>query len=696
MTLPDPKSYTPLTERQRKTIAATGGNQPLLSNRLKQGREIRSIPVVKAGAAPDPTDPAKAITDARLPHEMAIAGGTVIPANGYLVLARGKEAGAGVRNVTAEKNTVKDDVATTNVKLSTAELLYNVKYEVGFPYPGDDLANYFRTGATIQLIYNDIATTGTTGKRKDADGANKKTGYIGFKDDATVALGDVVISEIMWGRDDNAIGKDDAPNPVFSQWIELHNTTDAAISIDANEWHLVFGTSTSFSAGTVVDTVGNNPSTDPSTGYWPVEVGQSATPIGNTGRYTDTVSMYRAITAAGEVQDGEAQGSWLESALPPINALLGTVGTPGAASPAYVKMVTMDTDDEDEEDEVVTPPAPPATAADIMISEIMVASDGGRFPQWIELTNQSTGAVSLAGWSVVIENDPADDDVIGSSLSIDIGDVEVGVDKDGDPESVLIVSKTTERNSGVGTGKGDLRADRIVDAQSQLSPEAAKYTFLSEMGFMISLMPPQTTGVTTYGNIVGNLGEGWEIPMAEADRSSIIRREMGVTGNEIMGTDAAGWVLASETMLDGAYRDTFYGHRDDAGTPGFDAGGALPVELSKFNAGRDRLTGQVMITWETQSELNNAGFFIKRSEQLNGKFVVVNPTMIAGAGTTAEKQSYTYTDATAKPNVLYYYQIEDVSLDGNRQTLTRAHRLKGHIGAAGKVTTKWGELKSQE
>ena len=51
------------------------------------------------------------------------------------------------------------------------------------------------------------------------------------------------------------------------------------------------------------------------------------------------------------------------------------------------------------------------------------------------------------------------------------------------------------------------------------------------------------------------------------------------------------------------------------------------------------------------------------------------------------------TDTTAQPNVVYYYQIEDVSLDGNRQTLTRGIRLKGYIGAAGKATTLWGELK---
>ena len=70
--------------------------------------------------------------------------------------------------------------------------------------------------------------------------------------------------------------------------------------------------------------------------------------------------------------------------------------------------------------------------------------------------------------------------------------------------------------------------------------------------------------------------------------------------------------------------------------------------------------------------------------------------MIQGAGTTSEKQFYTYTDTTAQPNVVYYYQIEDVSLDGNRQTLTNGTRLKGHIGAAGKLTTLWGDLKTSQ
>ena len=176
-------------------------------------------------------------------------------------------------------------------------------------------------------------------------------------------------------------------------------------------------------------------------------------------------------------------------------------------------------------------------------------------------------------------------------------------------------------------------------------------------------------------------------------RSSLIRREMDAAGMATMGTEANGWVLASSTSLITG-QQSYYGDDEDSGTPGHDAGGPLPVELSHFRPARDKQTGAVVITWSTQSELNNAGFFIKRSQQRDGEFKVINAAMIAGAGTTSEKQMYTYTDTTAQPNVVYYYQIEDVSLDGQRQLLTHGTRLKGHVGAAGKATTLWGELKT--
>ena len=146
-------------------------------------------------------------------------------------------------------------------------------------------------------------------------------------------------------------------------------------------------------------------------------------------------------------------------------------------------------------------------------------------------------------------------------------------------------------------------------------------------------------------------------------------------------------------MVKGA---TYFGQRGDVATPGFRTGGPLPVSLSSFRPVRDQATGEVVIRWITQSELNNAGFNILRSETKKGEFKVVNVKgIIAGHGTTSEKHVYEWTDTTAKPNVVYYYQIEDVSLDGNRTLLTTT-RLRGHVSAAGKVTTTWGDLKNRD
>ena len=588
-----------------------------------------------------------------------IGGGLVIPSGGYLVLARGAAADSGVRAVGANKYKDNDDRARAD-NLTEIDFKYNVVESFAFPAAAADLQNFFRNGGTISLGYSDVALTST--------GKNKLTGYHGSRSDAdllaldppeTIAAGSVVISEIMWGRD----GTD-----TKSQWIELHNTTAADISIDASEWALTFGGA---AFGTVIDSVGNNPAT----GYWAVPGASGNTAPTGIQSFSDLVSMSRIDATV----SGSDATNWAASTDVGINLTFGHIGTPGVAN--RYAAVEVDEDPEPEPE----PMAPVATAGDLMISEIMIANNEGRLPQWIEIANDSAGEVSLEGWVVGIDNDSADENVVAPSIGIKLDGVTLDAG-----HTALVVSKTSNRNAGLDDVAG---SGRIVDAQAQINPPSATYSLLSEMAFRISLEPPLAGGIAGRGDVVGNLGGGWELPTSEGARSSIIRRDMGDAG-EILGTDAAGWVLASGTGNAFAYVETYYGAIDDSGTPGYDAGGALPVELSKFGAKRDPLTGQSIITWETQSELNNAGFFIKRSQQKDGKFEIVNPTMIAGAGTTAEKQSYTYTDATADPNIVYYYQIEDVSLDGNRQTLTRAHRLKGHVGAAGKATTTWGELKS--
>ena len=385
----------------------------------------------------------------------------------------------------------------------------------------------------------------------------------------------------------------------------------------------------------------------------------------------------------------------------------------------------------------------------IYISEVMFAG-GGTLPQWIEISNGSrTEQVNLSGWTLTVENATADADVSVGAKAVFTIPEGTRIDPSGQHDTTSTILVVTEQGRhNLDAGPGTMGEDQILnlwtDQQTELillGVTKRRYSLLSDMAFQITLAPPvpivapaaATPAPTTAAGIaaaraaaaakkaadataalarkqatdvVGNLGTAgtatWALPMDEGARSSIIRRHVQVSIGAAEPEDGMmmdSWALASDTsfaQITHIRASSYYGSADDVGTPGFRAGGALPVELSHFRPARDKVTDAVVITWSTQSELNNAGFFIKRSQQRDGEFKIINAAMIQGAGTSSEKQFYTYTDTTAQPNVVYYYQIEDVSLDGNRQTLTNGIRLKGHVGAAGKLTTMWGDLKTQE
>ena len=346
----------------------------------------------------------------------------------------------------------------------------------------------------------------------------------------------------------------------------------------------------------------------------------------------------------------------------------------------------------------------------IYISEIMFTG-GGTLPQWIEIFNGSrTERVNLGGWTLTVENATADADVsVGAKAVFTISEG-TRIDPSGQndtPSTILVVTETGRNNLDGAMATGQL-VNLWTDQQVELillDVTKRRYSLLSDMAFQITLAPPEPHVTLSATDVVGNLGDDgtatWALPMNEdGARSSILRRHIPVSIGPAEPKDGEmmeSWVLASDTSFAQSTHlsaHSYYGLPTDVGTPGFRAGGALPVELSHFRPARNKETGAVVITWSTQSELNNAGFFIKRSQQRDGEFQIINATMILGAGTTSEKQFYTYEDTTAQPNVVYYYQIEDVSLDGNRQTLTRGIRLKGYVGAAGKATVLWGELKT--
>lgn len=332
---------------------------------------------------------------------------------------------------------------------------------------------------------------------------------------------------------------------------------------------------------------------------------------------------------------------------------------------------------------------PVAAQYNIAISEIMYATNSDKLPQWIELHNRSRQKVNLEGWKITIKNHPEDKSVLASKFAFTLGA------KILDADQVLLLVTEQGHNSGVGEAKRDLPVDRVVILKNLIGG-AQGYRLLSQTAFKVTLKAPagKKTSRKVISDIAGNLGEipEWKLPRIEGNqRSSIIREYDGntATRHPYDGTRADGWELTAKKDSQYVMRhNTYYGHRSDHGTPGYRARVALPAELSnlpvklsRFFPMRDRLTGQPLISWTTEVEMNNVGFNIKRSTTKNGKFKVINPAVIPGAGITGERQTYTYTDTTAKPRVVYYYQLECVSVDGTRRTLTLPTRLRGHINS---------------
>ncbi|MCE2415420.1 lamin tail domain-containing protein [Candidatus Poribacteria bacterium] len=372
---------------------------------------------------------------------------------------------------------------------------------------------------------------------------------------------------------------------------------------------------------------------------------------------------------------------------------------------------------------VPTAPTPPGTTprqGTVTISEIMFATDGGANEiQWIELSNTSkTETVALdagTGWELIIENydNPRANN---EPLSGTINFKESGRVKTISPEQTVLIVSANGRNSGTTHAKGQLfEVTRVFKVYPALAAEFGMRTsrdaFLHPtQGFHIKLVDGRNNLVDEVGNLDGSVRTSdrptWELPNGwteDGDRTSIVRRYREYNprtrrytnkGIAFDGTLREAWIRAAETsFLDLSRKniETWYGSRTDHGSPGVRAGGALPVQLSQFRPDLTE-TGTVVIHWTTESEVDNAGFNILRSQTRTGEFKVINAQLIPGAGTTAERNTYTWTDTTAKPNVVYYYQIEDVSLGGERQTLATV-RLRGLVSATGKLTTQWGVLK---
>ena len=255
----------------------------------------------------------------------------------------------------------------------------------------------------------------------------------------------------------------------------------------------------------------------------------------------------------------------------------------------------------------------------IYISEVMFAG-GGTLPQWIEISNGSrTEQVNLSGWTLKVENATADADVSVGVKAVFTIPEGTRIDPSGqnDTPSTILVVTEQGRNNLTGARANGQVVNLWTEQQLELfwlDIFKRRYSLLSDMAFKITLAPPAalitTPAAADATDVVGNLGADgaatWALPIAEGDaRSSILRGHVaGSVGPMELkdGEMMESWALASDTgFAQSTHLSThsYYGLPIDIGTPGFRAGGALPVELSQFRPERQKDTGAVVITWST-------------------------------------------------------------------------------------------------
>jgi hypothetical protein len=91
------------------------------------------------------------------------------------------------------------------------------------------------------------------------------------------------------------------------------------------------------------------------------------------------------------------------------------------------------------------------------------------------------------------------------------------------------------------------------------------------------------------------------------------------------------------------------------------SGAPLAVTLANFTA--EGQAGQVLVSWETVSEIDNAGFNLYRSDSAAGPQMLLGYTPSQAPGST-QGAAYSYVDAAVEAGRTYWYWLEAVDLAG--------------------------------
>ena len=153
--------------------------------------------------------------------------------------------------------------------------------------------------------------------------------------------------------------------------------------------------------------------------------------------------------------------------------------------------------------------------------------------------------------------------------------------------------------------------------------------------------------------------------------------DLGIgNGNELRLLEDADGTFSNATIVIGSYSSPNFtvSGRNFAHTYYYtlastSADNSLPVELRSFTAANSG--DKVILRWRTETEVNNIGFTIYRSESKDSNYTKI--AFVSGAGNSAMPTDYQFKDTKVEPGKTYYYCLEDIDITGERN---KSDRLK--------------------
>ncbi|NQV49598.1 MAG: T9SS type A sorting domain-containing protein [Candidatus Marinimicrobia bacterium] len=249
---------------------------------------------------------------------------------------------------------------------------------------------------------------------------------------------------------------------------------------------------------------------------------------------------------------------------------------------------------------------------------------------------------------------------------------------------------------GVGGLAGKLSSGTISNCYSTVDVETTGYVgglvgFCATPGIIsncYSTGAVVSTALSSYGGLVGKFtgasvtNSFWDIDSSGQASSAVGTGKTTAEMKDYTTFTAAGWDFVSETT-NGTdnYWDADQTTLVNSGYPILSwqtgADNSLPVELSLFTA--TRKDNSMLLNWITESEIENLGFILERSEN-SGPWQEIasykdNPNL-AGQGSVSYRTEYSYTDANIINGIEYNYRLADVSYEGEVKYHTLSSKVE--------------------